>query len=41
MVEVLRTEGIPEATCIPSGLASYGNVAQSVVCVCSSDSFEL
>lgn len=41
MVEVRRTEGIPEATYIPTALASYGNVAQAVVCVCSSGSFEL
>jgi len=42
MAEVLRTEGIPEATYIPVFLASYGNVAQAVMCICSSPScFEL
>lgn len=31
MVEVLRTEGIPEATYIPVGLAPYGNVAHGAI----------
>lgn len=42
MAGVLRTGEIPEATDIPFGLASYGNVSQAVVCVGSScSSFEL
>lgn len=33
MARVLRTGGIPEATYLPFGLASYGNVSQAVMCV--------
>lgn len=39
---LLRTGGIPEATYIPFGLASCGNLSQAVMCVGSScSSFEL